>query len=400
MVSTEKIADNTIKQRLLPSGLNSDFTYQNLSFAEYISTMRDIIEKTRHDVTPQNRELIIDANSPYEWIPEAPEAKNAATGKIRNGILLIHGLFDSPHMLYSIAQHFMAKNFLVRTILLPGHGTIPGDLLNTHYAAWVQATDFGVNSFTTEVENLYIAGFSTGGALALNHAYYNPMLKGLILFAPAIKLRRQFAIISNINHLMTRTVGGIKWYTRGEDNDYAKYHSHNFNSAHQVYLLTKKIAEEHNKTLLKTPVFMALSEDDEVLDSENSIAYFKSLPTISNRMYFYNDKQLTFDDPRIHSLNSTYPNKNILNFSHVCLPIAPEHPHYGEQGDYIDTAHFGSIYGKYYTNKNPMSDQIYLGAIKRENLKKYNLRRLTYNPDFNSLMARVDDFLIDTATNR
>ena len=75
---------------------------------------------------------------------------------------------DSPFMMRDIGEYFKEKSFLVRSILLPGHGTVPGDLTNISYEKWIEAVQYGINSFEKETENLYIAGFSTGGALALH----------------------------------------------------------------------------------------------------------------------------------------------------------------------------------------------------------------------------------------
>ena len=382
---------NEIPKRFQSTGLNSDFHYENLTFTEYVSTMREIIEKSRVDLKPDNAEQIIDANSPYEWIPEAKDARNEKTGKINNGVLLIHGLFDSPYTLQSIADYFIKRNFLVRSVLLPGHGTIPGDLLNVSYNEWLKVTKYGAASFKNEVENLYLCGFSTGALLALLYAYENPHIKGLILFSPAIKLQQQFAIITSINHLMSRTIGGIKWYSRTEYDDYAKYHSFTFNSAHQVYLLTKILALHHRA--LKIPIFIAMSADDEILSPEGTIDYFKTLPQIENRLIIYTNSPTNNNDPRIICLKSAYPEKKIIDFSHICIAIAPDHPHYGEQGDFRDFLHYVRPYTKYYAKKDREKDEVVMGAVSHDNLKKYNLMRLSYNPDFYPLMARVDEFL-------
>src|SRR5215467_7567077 len=92
-----------LEQRFKPTGLNSSFCFEHLSFANYVAAMREIIEKTRIDLNEDNSEEIIDANSPFEWVPSDKNALNPLTGKIENGILLIHGLFDSPYTLWSLA---------------------------------------------------------------------------------------------------------------------------------------------------------------------------------------------------------------------------------------------------------------------------------------------------------
>src|SRR4051794_18908145 len=108
------------------TGLNSQFNGADLSFNAYLQQTQAMIRSLRIDAEqfPDS----IAANSPFEWKPTRGEQKQ--------GILLIHGLFDSPFMMRDIARHFLSRGFLVRTILLPGHGTVPGDLLNIERSEW------------------------------------------------------------------------------------------------------------------------------------------------------------------------------------------------------------------------------------------------------------------------
>ena len=108
-------------KRLQPSSLNQHFVYKSQTFAEYIAETREMIKNARLDLTDSTQDFIVQANSPAEWIPHI--------GKVKNGILLIHGLCDSPHAMQSLFDHYKAKGFLVRSILLPCHGSVPGDLV-------------------------------------------------------------------------------------------------------------------------------------------------------------------------------------------------------------------------------------------------------------------------------
>lgn len=113
----------------------------------------------------------------------------------------------------ALGNYFRARCFLVRSILLSGHGTRPGDLLYTHSQDWVKAVDFGVQSFDGQVEDLYLAGYSIGGALAFHHALITqqsekdetkllkkestgPIFKGLFLFSPALKARNDLLFLA------------------------------------------------------------------------------------------------------------------------------------------------------------------------------------------------------------
>lgn len=382
--------------RFQTSGLNDAFNFENATFSEYVVGMREIIEKARLDINDDNAEKFIDANSPYEWIPEAPEAINPETGRFHCGILFIHGLFDSPLVFDCLAKSFMQKNYLLRAILLPGHGTVPGDLLNVRHEEWSKATQFGINSFKNQVDKFYIAGFSTGGLLALIHAYQDYPIDGLLLFAPAIKLKPYFSIISSFNNSIVQSI--ISWYIKAEDKDYAKYQSITVEAGKQVYLLTRELQKYASASSLETPLFIVCAADDEVIPDKAILNYFSSQTNSQSKLIYYTNNVLETDDPRILQFPANDLEQNIISFSHVCLPICPNHPHYGIHGDFIDYHHYKRLFGL--TLTPTANSETKYGAANRENFKKYNFKRLTYNPDFNRMKTLMLEFIANNKNKR
>jgi pimeloyl-ACP methyl ester carboxylesterase len=92
------------------------------TFANSVSATKAWLEKYRVFLT-LGAESEIRANLPFEIRP-AKNPRTGPTGKTK-GILLVHGLGDSPGTFVDLAQEFAARGFLVRTVLLPGHGTRP-----------------------------------------------------------------------------------------------------------------------------------------------------------------------------------------------------------------------------------------------------------------------------------
>ncbi len=377
------------KKILEKSGLNDTFNAENMCFNTYVESTRAMIEQARLDLTDDNREHIIDANSPYEWLPKSVPPKAFPLKKYKKGILLVHGLYDSPYTLLSLAQYYHEQNFLVRTILLPGHGTRPGDLVGVSYEQWVKAVKYAVDSFETEVEELYLAGFSTGGALVIHAALFNKIqnLKGLILFAPALKLLRPIAIISNIDRLLrSTTIGGIKWFTKTANDDYAKYGAFTLDSANEVNQLSHVILKKLKTHTLDCPIFQVATQDDEVLSLDAMIEFCNQNRFLQSQMYIYGNRAKTYANKKITTLAASYPRYRILNFSHMCLPIAPCHPHYGLNGDYHGLIHHEEDPK---TGLKVVSEKPFYGAVTHANLKKHLMTRLTFNPDFDNLTKRL-----------
>jgi hypothetical protein len=65
-------------------------------------------------------------NRSYELVPK----------EIKGGILLIHGLTDSPYSMKHLAQTFYKKGFYVLALRMPGHGTVPSSLADATWKDW------------------------------------------------------------------------------------------------------------------------------------------------------------------------------------------------------------------------------------------------------------------------
>jgi esterase/lipase len=363
------------------SGLNSHFIYKNLSFKAYCQAVRTMLRKAREDVRLPVNEEHIELNSPFELVPEKPNHK---------GVLLIHGLFDSPFIMRDIGHHLVKQGYLVRAILLPGHATIPADLLTTSYREWLKATEYGVKSFANQIDELYLVGFSTGAALALHEVLYNtksttPPIAGLVMLSPAIAINTVTSVYVRLFRMFRWLFKDQKWILRNECPDYTKYTSFPVNSAYHL----QRVIYENNQALAKRtlsiPLFIAMSEDDETVRCDAAIKFFERCVNPDNMFMLYGNSGYDYNNPQIHLVPSKKLSQKILDMSHVAIPVAPTNPHYGKKGDHQEPIQ---------ESKNTIQDtSVFLGALTTENEKFHRLRRLTFNPFFNKLMDQLDYFL-------
>jgi len=348
----------------------SYFTNPLLTFDGYVNDMQQLIEATRTDLNNENRSRILQANLPQSFTPETKPTK---------GILLIHGLCDTPYHLQSLFDHFKQQNYLVRSLLLPGHGTVPSDLLDVRLEDWVAATRFAIESFQGDVEELYLAGVSTGAGLALHEALHHPF----------IRINHPYIFASNWHKLISWAYSPAEWVSNTIEKDYAKYLSFPFNAAHQAYRLSKHIKKINRSRKLSTPCFFVLSADDETIDSHAALDFFHRNANEHNQAIYYGNGEI--HQKNVMQVPSAYPKQNIINFSHPCLAVAPDHPHYGEHSDYKDFRHYDSWWGKRFMKDD--REMLFAGAINYENLHKHRLCRLQYNPHFSEMMQKIDAFL-------
>lgn len=353
--------------------------YSNLNFGEYLAWTEELIKKNRCDLDTKNAQRIIAANKPFEFLPE----QNVDSKK--RGILLIHGLLSCPLTMHDIGKHLAKQGFLVRSILLPGHGTRPGDLRNINFEDWIATVEFGLNSLKQKVDELWIGGLSGGADLALISAFTRKDIAGLILFAPSIKLKNLLAPLTTTLNQLSKRFQLDYWPDLDHEQDYAKYRSYPIHfaaQAHKVTTVTRRLAK---KQKLSCPAWIAVSEDDETVCSKATLKFFNSCMNPKDRLLWYAKKAPVIEDPRILYRTSYFPSENILDFSHACLTFSPENNHYGPQGDFLPPLHVPTTL--------LMDTSEYLGALTRHNLKHFVIRRLLFNPDFAAMTSELDSFL-------
>jgi poly(3-hydroxybutyrate) depolymerase len=113
----------------------------------------------------------------------------------RGAVLLLHGLSDSPYSMRALARLFHARGYHVLALRLPGHGTAPSGLAHVHWDDFAAATRLAARDLRARLPAplpFYIAGYSTGAALAVEYSLAIlegeklPTADGLILVSPAI----------------------------------------------------------------------------------------------------------------------------------------------------------------------------------------------------------------------
>lgn len=342
-----------------------------------------MIQQARVDLDSPLRETILQANSPQQFIPAT---------KPRYGVLLIHGLLDSPYVMHDLFQLFQTENALVRSLLLPGHGTVPGDLSCVQLEAWRQCVEQGLQWMQQDVEQLVIVGFSTGASLALEYAVKNDLQCPMILISPALRIRNPLAPFSGCINALGSWIPSAKWVQQSQENDYAKYRSLPVNGVYQVHRLASALTTLLSQKTCRAPTFMLGSLDDEVI----------SIPAIQDAisknthpdsfLWLYGEPKNPVEHPRICYRRSSFPEKRIIDFSHVSINNAPNNQHYGENGDFQDIGHYQTWWGKALT-KVTTPKEAYLGALTPQNLRRHVMQRLTYNPDFANMAAEILRFV-------
>ena len=270
-------------------------------------------------------EKIVDGNAPFELKPPAgfPPGQNKT---YRRGVLLTHGLSDSPYFMRYLAEFFQQNGFRVMATLLPGHGTQPGDLLDINWQEWAKAVAYGVDRLADEADEIYLAGYSAGGALSVYQSLRDKRVRGLFLFSPAFKVSPR-AAYANLHKLYSWMIPSGRWMDIKTDRDIYKYESFPKNAAAQMYALIKAMESQLQRHDLDIPVFAAASEDDVTVNSSATIEFFaRARNPISKLVLYTTDpaKHLPgIPAEKLELVNSVVPGQNIKSSAHTSI-VLPE----------------------------------------------------------------------------
>jgi carboxylesterase len=121
-----------------------------------------------------------------------PSAYAADRGPV--GVLLIHGYTGSVTDVRVLGEHLATQSVSVRCPLLAGHGTSPEDLTRVRsWREWAGDVEAALLELRDRCEIIFVVGFSTGSLLAFWLGAHHPELAGLIVMAPAVKLKNPLA---------------------------------------------------------------------------------------------------------------------------------------------------------------------------------------------------------------
>jgi alpha-beta hydrolase superfamily lysophospholipase len=171
----------------------------------------------------------------------------------RGAFLLLHGLTDSPYSMRSLGEHLATRGFEVVGLRLPGHGTAPSGLLTFTIEGMRAAVRLAARDLQARIgagRPLYLAGYSNGGALAVDYSLAVldgeplPRPAGLVLLSPMIGVS-PFAVVGRLKTGLSSLPGYERaaWETVGLEFDPYKYTSFSFHAAGETYRLTRDMAQ-------------------------------------------------------------------------------------------------------------------------------------------------------------
>lgn len=85
----------------------------------------------------------------------------------KTGCVLVHGFTGTPKEMRLMGDYLIKNEVTVIGIRLAGHATQMSDMVRTRWKDWLTSVEDGINLISDCCENIFVAGLSMGGILAL-----------------------------------------------------------------------------------------------------------------------------------------------------------------------------------------------------------------------------------------
>jgi alpha-beta hydrolase superfamily lysophospholipase len=294
--------------------LDAEFTTESpvTDFAEYLkleeNLFRQLAEEVYDKIAPEdhhylNRFYRGSMSDPNNWAQNWNRTFELHQAEPEAGVLLLHGMSDSPYSLRTIGLHLHEAGAMVVGLRIPGHGTAPSGLVEMHWQDMAAAVRLGMIHLQEKLSGkpLYIIGYSNGSALAVHYALSAlddtqlPKTDGLVLVSPAIGVTplAAFAVWqARLGHLLG--LDKLAWDSIAVEYDPYKYNSFAVNAGDQIYRLTSEIQNllKKNKDadrLQQLPPILAFQSDVDTTVSASAVitGLFEKLPNNGHELVLF-----------------------------------------------------------------------------------------------------------------
>lgn len=365
------------------------------------------------------------------------------------GVLLLHGMSDSPYTFRALGQKLNQQGFWVVGLRLPGHGTAPSGLTSVSWQDMAAAVELAMRHLAARVGQrpIHIVGYSTGAPLALDFTLNAlqekaaPVPAGLLLISPAIGIHSAAALAKWKRRLsLLPGLEGLAWLQVLPEFDPYKYNSFATNAGEQVHRVTRSVARRieawsHSKPKQDFPPTLVFKSTVDATVTTNAVVdnllahlqpYRHELVLFDINRYAVKSTVLISDPdpltarvtaatdlpfavtlvsnenresttvvashkpPYTDQVSKTEPldlawPRGVISLSHVALPFPSDDPLYGERPPDNEDVLF----------LGEMSIQGERGLLK---LPSDWLLRLRYNPFYDYIERRVLEWMSDAAT--
>ncbi|NOR20739.1 MAG: alpha/beta fold hydrolase [Xanthomonadales bacterium] len=201
------------------------------------------------------------AADPRRWQTNWNRSFQLTSTQAVGGVLLLHGMSDSPYSLRSLGAILNNRGYHVIGLRLPGHGTAPSGLKQVNWQDMAAATKLAIEhlGYGLGSRPIHIIGYSIGASLALDYTLNaledesTVTPASLVLISPAIRVHPTAALAGFKNSLSVLPgLSGLAYLSVMAEFDPYKYNSFATNAGAQVHRITRNV-DQRLQILVQDP---------------------------------------------------------------------------------------------------------------------------------------------------
>lgn len=227
----------------------------------------------------------------------------------RTGCLLLHGFTSTPAELRPLGEALHRAGYTVHAPLLPGHGTVPEDLLNVKYEDWIEGAQQGLNRLKQTCSSVVVIGHSMGGLLALQMAARN-RVSAVVTIAAALKIANPLLCLAWLVKYFRPYIGPEPKQRPPEVQQYLLHYTRfPTAAAAEVYSLAS-----HTRAILPhitAPALIIQTRDDQTVKPESAAVIYAKISSRRKECFWM--KEGTHNVPAVPPYNQELFSK-ILEF--------------------------------------------------------------------------------------
>jgi len=316
------------KAYLTPQGWQSPARFlEHTSFTDYAASIKKEVDQHRIPFNATNAKQEAAMATPVQLLPA-----DSCNGKVEGIAILVHGLSDTAFVMRDVASVLTDACYISRTVLLPGHGTRAGDMLNARYEHWRDTLGYLIDQASGETETILLVGFSLGAVLTLEQVVRrSELIDGIIGLSPAYNLSSYKKAKWST---WLRPI--VPWIDRGVSDDAMRYEAMPTRGVVEtVQAIAQMNKQVQNHGPIAIPWLLAQNVDDAVITPvSNQKLWQQHAMHPESRLIRFISKQAPDSENRIIDLSGKDHSQKVLGLSHIAILNSPENAHYGRNGSY------------------------------------------------------------------
>lgn len=186
----------------------------------------------------------------------------------KTGVLVLQGFTGSTSSVYPLASDLARAGYSVEGPRLAGHGTRWSELNSVRCEEWILDAEEGLKKLKKRVRQVFVAGLSMGGTLALHLAARHSEIRGIILVNHSLLVHNKFMYLAPLLKLFIPSVPPISSDIRDPLKKETAYDRTPVGGVHQLVRLLRSVKKE--LPLVKQPCLIFKSRQDHVLPAKNA----------------------------------------------------------------------------------------------------------------------------------